>query len=130
MALTLLVGLAGCAEEPVATDRALTGPVSNDLVVTTPAECPRNQVAPGDEVVVSGFDYRPGAVVTLRWTVKAREETGTWPSVEAERSGEFTATLPFSRTIAGEGERVTVSAEGAGLSGLMVLAATIDVGEC
>ena len=128
-AVTCLV-LAGCGEDVPANERAFTGPLSNDLVVTTPAECATGDVAPGEEVVVSGFDYEPGAVITLRWTVEERQETGTWPSVTAERSGEFTTSVRLTRSIADIGERVAITAEGAGISGLLVLAATVDVEKC
>jgi hypothetical protein len=109
---------------------AFTGPLSNDLIVAAATECSPGRIGIGDTVRVSGFDYIPDTVVTLRWIVETRDETGTWDSVQADDNGLFTAPLKISREMAKPGDILDIQAEGQGETGIMVLAAELEVGDC
>ena len=125
--------LAGCAEVSGSetTSEAFTGPLTNDLIVKPPVtDCGNGQIEAGDTVTVSGFDYMPGAVVTLRWTVESENETGTWPSVTADKEGEFTAPLKISRSVGDPGDTIRITSQGAGESGVMMLKADLVMATC
>lgn len=109
---------------------AFIGPLSNDLIVAAATECSPGRIGIADTVRVSGFDYIPDTVVSLRWTVATRDETGTWDSVQADDDGEFTAPLKIGGQIAKPGDILAIQAEGQGETGIMVLAAELEVGDC
>ena len=125
--------LAGCAEGSgfETSSEAFIGPMSDELKVKRPVtDCDNGQIEAGDTVTVSGFDYMPGAIVTLRWTVESENETGTWPSVTADKEGEFTAPLKISNSIADPGDMIRISSQGAGESGVMMLKTDIVMATC
>ena len=79
---------------------------------------------------MSGSDYLPDAVITMRWTVLSDSETGTWPSVTADENGRFSTDLKISRSIAEPGEKITITSQGAGETGVMMLETTVVMGTC
>jgi hypothetical protein len=130
-AVSLLVLLAGCSSGSSSSlDEQLIGPVSNDLIATPISECSAGRMAPGDTIRVEGFDFRPDALVDLRWTVQARQEVGTWPAVTADDDGDFAEALKVSADIVEVGDRLLITAEGPGEAGLMMLATEIDIADC
>jgi hypothetical protein len=126
----LLLTACSNAGEADPTSEAFTGPVSNDLIATPITDCSAGRIEPGDSIRISGFDFRPDAVVELRWTVEARQETGTWPAVTADEDGEFTETLKVAPDTAEVGDRLLITAEGPGEAGLMMLATEVDIADC
>lgn len=122
--------LSACATEPDLDNEAFTGPVSNDLIATPISDCSAGRMTPGDTIRVEGFDFRPEALVELRWTVEERQETGTWQSVTADDDGEFVEALKVSPDIVEVGDRLLITAEGPGEAGLMMLATEIDIADC
>jgi hypothetical protein len=130
VAASLLVLVAGCSSSASDLDEEFIGPVSNDLIANPISECSAGRMAPGDTIRVEGFDFRPGALVDLRWTVEARQEVGTWPSVTADDDGDFAEALKVSADIAEVGDRLLITAEGPGEAGLMMLATEIDIADC
>lgn len=129
-AACLLLTSCGALEDPDSSSEAFTGPLSNDLIVAASTECSPGRIGIGDTVRVSGFDYLPDAVVAMRWTVATTDETGTWDSVQAEADGEFTASLKINSQIAKPGDLLVIQAEGQGETGIMILEAKLDIGDC
>jgi phosphatidate phosphatase APP1 len=129
-AACLLLTSCGALDDGDSSSEAFIGPLSNDLIVAADTECSSGRIGVGDTVRVSGFDYLPDSVVTLRWRIATTDETGTWDSVQADDDGEFTALLKVNRQMAKPGEILAVQAEGQGESGIMVLAADLEVGDC
>ncbi len=123
--------LTGCdSGEPTVNSDAFTGPLSNDLIARASTDCGNGEIGAGDTLTVSGSDYLPDAVVTLRWTVLSDSETGTWPSVTADENGRFSAPLKISGSIADPGEKITVTSQGAGETGVMMLETKVVMGSC
>lgn len=129
-ATCLLLTSCGMFDDTDRTSEAFIGPLSNDLIVAADTDCPTGRIGVGDSVRVSGFDYLPDTVVSLRWTVATTDETGTWDSVQADDDGEFTALLKVNGQMAKPGETLAIQAEGQGETGIMVLAADLEVGDC
>lgn len=127
-----LAALAGCSDPyaPDPTSEAFTGPLSNDLIVSASTDCGNGRIGAGDTVRASGFDYVSDTVVALRWSVPSNQATGTWASITADDDGEFTAPLVITRAMGEPGDTLTISSEGAGESGVMVLAADLEIGDC
>lgn len=129
--MLLLVLVSACANAEVdPSSEAFIGPLSNDLIVTATTDCAHGRIGVGDPLRVSGLDFSPDSVVTLRWVVKTRNDTGTWKSVVADDDGEISVPLRIRRSIAEPGEIVSIQAQGEGVSGLMVLAVELEVGDC
>jgi hypothetical protein len=129
-AACLLLTSCGTLDGGDRTSEAFIGPLSNDLIVEADTECFGGRIGAGDTVRVSGFDYLPDTVVTLRWTVATTDETGTWDSVQAEADGEFTAALKINGQIAEPGDLLVIQAEGQGETGIMILETKLDIGDC
>ena len=129
-AACLLLSSCSALEDRDSSSEAFTGPLSNDLIVAADTECSPGRIGIGDTVRVSGFDYIPDTVVALRWTVATTDETGTWDSVQAEDDGEFTASLKINSQIAKPGDLLVIQAEGQGETGIMILEAQLDIGDC
>jgi hypothetical protein len=126
------LSLAGCSDSntPDATSEAFTGPLSNDLLVSASTDCGNGRIGAGDTLRVTGRDYMADAVVALRWSVPSDQDTGTWPSITADDEGQFSVPLKVTSAMGDPGDTLTISSEGAGETGVMVLTADIQVGDC
>jgi len=124
--------LAGCSASDVTggNSEAFTVPLSHNLIADPPTGCDGGQLEAGDTLTVSGFDYLPGAVVTLRWTVLSASETGTLATTTADRDGEFEVPLKITRSIADPGDEITITSQGAGETGVMMLETKFVMGTC
>ena len=123
--------LAGCdSGEPGVNSNAFTGPLTNDLIARASTDCGNGQIGPGDTLTVSGSDYLPDAVITMRWTVLSASETGTWPSVTADQNGRFSVPLKITRPMANPGETITVTSQGPGQTGVTMLSTDVVMGDC
>lgn len=119
----------GCQDALGGAQADFTGPGDNSLSIISAPSCPGGE-PPGSRIDIGGANFLPGTRVELRWSVELREVRGTWQTVAADDSGDFSTTVTLPRRDLKVGDKVTLLAQGAGETGLMALKSTIIMVRC
>ena len=130
ISVALLTGCAEISGTGESSEEAFMGPITQELDTRASTECGKGEIGAGDTLTVLGDYYLPDAVITMRWTVLSDSETGTWPSVTADQNGRFSTDLKISSAIADPGEKITITSQGAGETGVTMLETKVVMGDC